>query len=125
MTLAGMMAADRTAWICDLAETYGILDYRALPVETLAALSAGLRENSRIKMKLSGTKIPSDTMLLAAAVDRLTLIVWSKTKDGAAGRNRPGSIMDILIGSVRENDIMAFDTAEDFEAEKARILGEG
>ena len=86
-----MMATDRTALICDLAETYGVLNYRELPVETLAALSAGLRENSRIKMKLAGIKVESDIMLLAAAVDRLTWIAWTKTKDAEKGLNRPKS----------------------------------
>ena len=83
-----MLAVDRTALICDLAETYGILDYKVLPVETLAALSVGLRENSRIKMKLSGAKVKPDFLLLAAAVDRLSLLVWSKTKDAEKGRKR-------------------------------------
>ena len=48
-----MMAVDRDAWICDLAETYRIFDYRALPVGLLATLSFGLREDSRIKQKMN------------------------------------------------------------------------
>lgn len=119
-----MMATDRTAWICDLAETYGVLNYRELPVETLAALSAGLRENSRIKMKMTESKVQSDIMLLAAAVDRLTFLAWSKTTDAEKGLNRPKSILSLLIGEKPESDIMAFDTAEEWEAEKARIIGE-
>ena len=66
-----MLAADRNAVICDLAETYGILDYKALPVPLLATLCSGLRETSRIKLRLSGMSVPSDMMLLAAAVDKL------------------------------------------------------
>ena len=125
MTLAGMMAVDKTALICDLAETYGVLNYKELPVETLAALSAGLRENSRIKMKIAGVKVQSDILLLAAAVDRLTFLAWSKTKDAEKGGNRPKSIVDILNGSVRESNIMAFDTAEEFEAAREEIIGRG
>ncbi len=123
MALAGMIAVDRTALICDLAETYGVLDYKALPVETLATLSVGLRENSRIKMSLSGAKLQSDVFLLAAAVDRLTFLAWSKTKDAEKGRNKPKSIVDIISGLHVESDVMAFDTAEEFEAERARIIG--
>ena len=85
-----MIATDRTAWICDLAETYGVLNYKELPVDTLAALSVGLRDTSRIKMKLAGEKIASDIMLLAAAVDRLTFIAWTKTK--AAERDEPSQV---------------------------------
>lgn len=118
------MAEDRTALVCDLAETYGVLNYKELPVETLAALSAGLRENSRIKMKMSGAKARDDILLLAAAVDRLTYIAWTKTKDAEKGLNRPKSIVGIIAGSGEKNDIVAFDTAEEFEAERARIIGE-
>ena len=125
ITLAGMMATDRTALICDLAETYGVLNYRELPVETLAALSAGLRENSRIKMKLAGIKVESDIMLLAAAVDRLTWIAWTKTKDAEKGLNRPKSILASITGEKAESNIMAFDTAEEFEAEREKIIGKG
>ena len=119
-----MLAVDRTALICDLAETYGILDYKVLPVETLAALSVGLRENSRIKMKLSGAKVKPDFLLLAAAVDRLSLLVWSKTKDAEQGRKRPKSLVEVLNGKKKESDVMAFNTAEEWERAKAKIIGE-
>jgi len=109
---------------CDLAETYGILDYKALPVETLATLSAGLREKSRIKMKMAGMTIQSEILLLAAAVDRLTYLSWTKTKDAEKGKNKPKSIVSALQGRTKESNIMAFDTAEEFEAERARIIGE-
>lgn len=118
-----MLAVDKTALICDLAETYGILDYRVLPVETLTALSVGLRENSRIKMKLSGAKVQPDFLLLAAAIDRLSLLVWSKTKDAEKGRNRPKSLVEILTGKKKESDVMAFNTAEEWESAKAEIVG--
>ncbi|MCI5822555.1 MAG: DUF5361 domain-containing protein [Lachnospiraceae bacterium] len=118
-----MIALDRTALICDLAETYGILDYKALPIETLAVLSIGLRENSRIKMKLSGARVQPDSLLLAAAVDRLSLLVWSKTKDAEKGINKPKSLVGILSGEEKTSDILAFDTAEEWEAEKRRIIG--
>ena len=91
-----MVREDETALICDLAETYHILDWRALPLRTAAALSAGLREDSRIKMKIAGMKADQDTLLLAAAVDRLSLLMWAKTKDGQKGRNPPKSIFDEL-----------------------------
>ena len=119
-----MLAVDRTALICDLAETYGILDYKVLPVETLAALSVGLRENSRIKMKLSGAKVQPDFLLLAAAVDRLSLLVWSKTKDAEKGRKKPKSLVEVLNGKKKESDVMAFNTAEEWERAKAKIIGE-
>lgn len=119
-----MIATDRTAWICDLAETYGVLNYKELPVETLAALSVGLRDTSRIKMKLAGEKIASDIMLLAAAVDRLTFIAWTKTKAAEKGTNRPKSILSAMQEGGSGSNVVAFDTAEEFEAARSRIIGE-
>ena len=125
MILAGMLRTDETALICDLAETYGVMDWKALPLKTVAALSAGLRDDSRIKMKMSGRKISSDIALLAAAVDRLTTLVWFKTKDGVKGRNRPESILARLVGEDRQEekgDIAIFNTPDDFEAARRRAL---
>lgn len=119
-----MFAVDRDALICDLAETYGIFDYRALPATLLATLAVGLREDSRIKIRLSGSKVSRSEMLLAAAVDRLSLLVWFMTEDGQQGRGRPMSILDILMGKEKpESDVIAFKSAEDFEAEWKRTVG--
>lgn len=118
-----MLSANRDALVCDLAETYGIFDYKALPVPLLATLAVGLRDDSRIKMYLSGMKVSQNTILLAAAVDKLSLLVWSKTKDGQRGRNRPKSIVGAMLGEEKKSTITSFDTAEAFEAAKAEILG--
>ena len=123
MILAGMISEDEDALICDLAETYRIFDYRALPVRMLATLCCGLRENSRIKMKLLGMKVPMEIMLLADAVDKLSFLAWTRTKDAQEGRNRPKSIVGMLTGKKEENDIIAFDTAEEFELAKAKAQG--
>jgi flagellar capping protein FliD len=69
-----MIATDEDALLCDLAETYGIFDLNALPVETLAALSFGLRENSRIKRKMAGALEVDEMELLSVIADNLTLI---------------------------------------------------
>lgn len=118
-----MLREDEPALVCDLAETYGIFDYRALPAGLLATLCSGLREDSRIKMKLMGMKVPMETILLASAVDKLAFLVWSKTKDAEEGRNQPDSIVRILTGRADEKDIISFETEEEFEAAKARAQG--
>lgn len=51
-----MMALDRDALECDMAETYRIYDLRALPPERVAMLACGLRADSRIKLKQQGLK---------------------------------------------------------------------
>lgn len=122
-----MIALDEPALICDLAETYHIYDYKSLPLTQVATFAVGLRENSRIKMRMSGVKYPLDTMLLASVVDRLSVLAWMKTKDGANGMNPPKSILSHLLSeeNISNSDIEAFDTPEDFERRRNEILGEG
>lgn len=118
MILAGMIRTDETALICDMAETYGIYDWRALPLETAAALASGLREDSRIKRKIAGMPVDTMTLLTAMIVDRLSLLVWSKTKDAEKGENRPGSIVEKILSldKKEENEVEGFQTPEDFQA---------
>lgn len=126
MLLASMVTTDESALICDFAETYHILDYRALPLRLAAVLASGLRDNSRIKMIMSETKVEREQMLLAAAVDRLSMLVWAKTKDAAKNRNKPKMILDILTGEkVTNDDLQTFETADEFEAARKRIIEKG
>ena len=119
-----MIAADEDALMCDFVETYHILDMRALPVKQAAALAVGLPANSRIKLKLSGEKAPIETVLLAAIVDRLSLLLWQNSKDGAKGKNRPETLIDSLFGkSETLRDIAVYDSAEEFEKARRKLLG--
>lgn len=124
LTLAGMIATDEQALICDLAETYGVYDYKALPVKLLATLSSGLRDDSRIKKEIAGVSESNNNLLLATIADGIRNLQWMQTKDGAKGRNRPESILEALLGeSTPDKDVQAYLTAEDYERERRRILG--
>lgn len=119
-----MLSADRDALVCDLAETYGIFDLRALPASLLATLAVGLRDDSRIKLQLAGARASQMEMLIAAAVDRLSMLLWMQTEDGRNGVNRPKSLVEILIGEEHDGGaIQTFDSADDFEKEWRRITG--
>src|SRR5690554_587261 len=118
-----MISLDEDALICDLAETYQIYEYRQLPPTKVAVFSLGLRDNSRIKMKLSGQTVPLETMLLAGIYDRLSILVWFQTKDGQKGINRPTSLTSLLLKKEQENDIVAFSSGEEFEKERRRLIG--
>lgn len=126
MTLAAMLNADRDALLCDLAETYGVYSLESLPPETVAILACGLRENSRIKMKLTGVKVAPDILLLAHIADRLGLLVWAKTKDGQRNRRRPPSFVEMLTGTGKQEKqkitVSAFDTPEAFERARLAII---
>lgn len=125
MVLADMIAMDENALICDLAETYHIYDYKSLPVSRIATFSVGLRDNSRIKLKMNNMRHSLDTLLLAAVADRLSLLVWAKTKDGAKGTNKPQSMMAMLLGETEQKNVLAFDTPDAFENEWRKITGRG
>ena len=126
-----MVRLDESALICDFAETYHILDWRALPLQTAAVLAAGLRENSRIKMRIAESEISPELALMAATVDRLSMLVWAKTEDAQKGRNRPESILAKLTNrntngeKVTDSGVRVFRTAEEFEAARKRILQGG
>lgn len=110
------------ALICDFAETYGIFDVYRLPARLLAKLAAGLRPDSRVMMQLSGASATRQEMLLAAAADRLGLLIWMQTKNGA----KPPSILQALMPHEQtQENIVGFDDAESFEKERQRILGRG
>jgi hypothetical protein len=117
-----MISEDENALICDFAETYQIYDYRQLPPSRAAVFAIGLREDSRIKMKLSGQKVPMETLLLAGIVDRLSILVWGQTEDGQKGINRPTMLSDMFISKTKETDVIVFDSGEDFERIRNEIM---
>lgn len=115
-----MIRLDEEALICDLAETYNILDYKKLALNELAILACGLRDDSRIKLKMSDNILSPSQFLLAGIQDRLSLLVYTKTKDAEKGKNYPKLILDEL-----ENKIDSFSSGEDFMKERERIMKEG
>lgn len=76
-------------------------------------------------MKLNNQNVPIETMLLASVVDRLSFILWSKTKDGEKNRNKPKYLVDVLNRSPKEREEQVFATGEDFENMREKILAKG
>ncbi len=118
------MNLDEDALICDLAETYHIYDYRSLPLNLVATLSAGLRDNSRIKMLAAGSPASPETILLAAIADRVEMFRYGFSKDAENGRNKPTSILETMFGTGKQSEIMSFSSPQELEAALARIRGE-
>lgn len=119
-----MIKTDEDALVCDLAETYHIYNYRQLPANQVAVFCVGLRENSRIKMTMSGQKVPMETLLLASIADKLSILTWQNTADGHKGRNVPKSFVNALTEEPKAREEASFKTSEDFESVRARILKE-
>lgn len=122
-----MIKLDEDALICDLAEVYHIFDYKQLPASRVAVFSLGLRDSSRIKLKMTNNSFDFETMMLAGVLDKVNLIFWSKTKDAEKNKNRPLSIVEMLTGK-QPNDksnVVSFKSGKDFEAERNKLLGVG
>lgn len=120
-----MIYIDEEALICDLAETYQIYDYKQLPLSKVAVFSCGLREDSRIKMKMSNQTVSFETLLLAGISDKLSVLLWTKTKDAEKGKNLPKMIMDGLLPYKKEMspaDTSIFDSSEDFERRRNELI---
>ncbi|WP_347005656.1 DUF5361 domain-containing protein [Enterococcus avium] len=118
-----MIKLDEDALICDLAETYQIYDYRQLPLLRVAVFSYGLSEDSRIKMRMSNQIIPMETLLLAGLSDKISVLLWTKTKDGQKGRNRPPMILDAFNqNKTKQRETVVFNSGEDFEERRKELL---
>lgn len=114
-----MLHADRDAVICDLAETYHIYDIRALPVMTLAVLCCGLRDNSRIKMKMAGVKYIAPEILLARCADALTLIFHYLT--AKKGDKTPALFGEMMVSDeARDENPQAYEAARDIVFARVR-----
>lgn len=106
--------------ICDFAEYYNIYNYKDLLPAYAGILCAGLRNGSRVRLKLAGIPLDLTEALLARMVDELAFISWSKTKDGQKNRKRPQSVLKALMEK-KKDEYESFKTAEDFHAAWADI----
>lgn len=124
-----MIKTDEDSLVCDLAETYNIYDYEQLPLKKVAVFSYGLKDDSRIKMKLNGQTTPLDTLILAGISDKVNSLVWFQTEDGQKGRNRPKSLADTLINygknDEKDDDMVVFHSGEDFERLRQELIKGG
>ena len=116
-----MIELGEDALICDLAETYQIFDYRSLPVQLVATLSAGLRDESRIKLKAAGLPVSLETIILAAIADNLTMLRAGMDK---RNRGKPFLFTEAINGENKKQKVRGFKTVQEFEAALSRIRGE-
>lgn len=120
MILGHMIAVDEDALVCDLMETYHIDDeldhYKASFIATLAI---GLRDDSRIKRKMSNNRLTLEQSLLALLVDAVRQNNWLHTKDAQKRRNMPPSVYKQLMGldKLKETtyELRHFDSVEEYE----------
>ena len=117
-----MVNEDEDALTCDLAEVYHIYNMRELPPLKVAVFSCGLRDDSRIKMKLAGLELDLNTLLRAVCADSLQFMAWCQTDNARKNINKPQSLLAILTKSEQKSDIVGFKTAEEFEKRRQAMI---
>lgn len=111
-----MVKTDEDAFICDMAQTYHIYEWRSYPVKLIATLATGLPQDSRINLKRANAKVDLSTALLAKIVDNTSWLVWAQTEDGQRGLNRPKSVLLSLTEEKKpENTYRTFATTKEFD----------
>ena len=106
--------------ICDFAETYRIYDYKQLPVPYAAILAVGLREDSRIKMKMAGAKGTLEEQIMTMIYDVVNVIRYYHTQDAVDNINQPERLYPQLFDKnykPKEENIeyMRFNSGEEFK----------
>ena len=120
MGLAHMIHVDKTALLCDMAETYHIYDVNRFPARYIAMLACGLKADSRIKTKMAGVELlPPNSLLYAFIVDELRIIRYGLMGDK---KNKPVFVTEIMENGLPEKEFKGFDTAEDFNKWRDGIL---
>ena len=75
-------------------------------------------------MKITGTDIPVDTLLLSMIYDSLNILVWRFASK--KGTNKPESVAQKLLEKEKEDKEVkqaeVFNSPEEYEAERARLL---
>ena len=117
-----MIATDEDALVCDLAETYGVFNYRALPLRTVATLCFGLSVNSRVRSRQMGLSVPLNTFLEAQTVDAIRMLCWLNSMDGEKNQNRPDTISDKLILKEPVSDNGRFADPDEFERYREQLF---
>jgi len=118
-----MLSLDEDALVCDFAETYGVFNIYELQPSLAATLACGLRDDSRIKLKISGRRFRLETLMLARLVDGVSYILWQRSQDALDGRNQPASLLQELLGL--EDEAFGFSTPEEFEMARQKFFMEG
>ena len=108
-----MISAHHTALVCDFADQYGVMDYRALSAKNAATLAAGLGVKSRVKQEIAGNSLPLDITLQAMLLDSFNHLIWMLAANSDE-TNHPPSVYNMLTGKRPQSDIAGFRSGNDF-----------
>lgn len=103
--------------VCDMAQYYGIHDYRSYGVKHIAVLTSGLPDDARVIKSLTGIQYSIDTRMTALLIDLVQSYTWARF--GKKG-SQPISLYKAMSNTRRDDG--GFETVEDFEAARQAIL---
>ena len=77
-------------------------------------------------MAMSGSKVEPIYLMLASAIDRLSLLVWANTEDSRKGKNKPQMLVELLTEEKAKSkgEYHKFSSGEEFERMRNKILRE-
>lgn len=121
-----MLSLDREAVLCDFAEVYHIYTFKGLSARYIATLAIGLRENSRIKLKMLGVKncLP-DIIINALLIDLVRDIRYIFAKYLSLETERGESIVDLIYGKEQSAKKTGYSSVQEFEEARERIIKGG
>lgn len=126
MTLALLVGRCEEEFICDMAETYHVFDWRELPLKTAAILASGLSKDSRCARKLNGTKISGVEYSLLAILDELRMLSWGFISAHSDQKiPKPQPILTQMLQQDQRPKILSSRTPEEFEARRRKIIEGG
>ena len=102
--------------LCDFAEYYRVIDYKAHSPFVVGALLRGLRGESRTMMTLTNTKVPFPVLLQVAILDNLNWLRWSRTK----AKKPPKPLLTELLSNSEKPT--GFNTGDEFMRRRAEIM---
>ena len=99
-------------------------DFREMPLMTAARLACGLSEDSRARMKCRGDTLSFELLLAVLSFDVLSQVRFYAARVAGYKVPFPQALYRQLVPRGGGSNTDGFDSAEDFEKEKARIIGE-
>lgn len=77
-------------------------------------------------MRVSGTKLTTEQMLLAIIADGIQFLGWTKTKDARHGKYNQKSILKALQGEYeqKQDNLVSFKTVEEYEEYMKQFIKE-
>ena len=117
---------NRKSLVCDLAETYGIFDFKGVSPRLLGTLAAGLGAESRIGKELNGVHGSTVELLLAELIDSVNILIYGLLSKEDA--EPPESRKELFFieknesSAKKEKEYESFATGEEFHRRRTELM---